>query len=559
MKKIIISMLCMLSAWAQVVAQANSANTRLEIYQIKVTEGHATLVVTKSTATPSVIYKSVLIDAGNDNRDANAIETVINNVAGGRLDAVFVTHHDKDHWGGLYGSNGSNGLLGKRCRPSGSLYDENTLKLYLNHAVSSNLNDNDNHPAGPQWDMANIKSYAGGAENINIKNWTNGLRDIPLVPASTGNPSFIWLKTLAVNGYLEGENTTVQRLMLGKKATGFFKNNASAVALITWDDFSFLVQGDLEAAFAGQHYKHNDRNVAVNTQGKPFEIKKSTEKGKMVRPRGMTSTGLWAATNAKTNHYYGRGKTSNQLDDINGNYVIRMNQLNKGDVITSSSTSPSSPAAKRIKTTITGLSEANWVAAPSDWYHKLGQKINSANGRGAYAHACVALVPHHGAETSNLWFDTDHAIIGSNRSNKHRHPKKDALIALYNSAKPKYTYITYLLDNKKGNRNGGSMNTDVYKTFDKGHFPTDNTFNIYYLDGKGSSLVSMRRDATPYFKGPVGTEDVRANNHKVSYFKFTVRPTTTGSKKEIMVETDHPMYSGANRLLGWAECSRSGH
>lgn len=549
MKKTIIWIIGLVLFYGALNAQT-SGNIKLEIYQIKVRVGHATLIVARHKEIRTTIYKSILIDAGNSGSDADNIAQVIIDKAAGRLDAVFVTHHDQDHWGGLTMSQNTKALLRRRCIAGQDLYSPNMLNLYFNHTVAGTP-PIDNDPTGlNMWNINKINEVA--KNNINIINWNNSTADIPLVTTPSGT-SLVQLKTLAANGYLKGENNANQRALVwdseigtdGKKHA-HFKNNASAVALITWDDFSFLIQGDLEAAFAGTTYNHQHRNVNVNTQGTEYHVKYTTEKGRGIKPSTIVSpTDDWDNISAKTNLFYETDDVRNELDDKSNSYTIRMEEL-RGSSEIFLGFDPLSSSRKRIRRVLTQFNEQIVTAAPNAWFHRLGKQINDQNGAGAYAHACMALVPHHGAKTSNLWFDTDLAIIGSNRYNTHSHPRKEALIALYNTARPRHAYVTYLL-----NRGDKTMNDDIYEAYTNGVLPTNGTFRLFYLDGKGKSNTSTHR-TNPYMKGPIGNETTNG------FFKFTIRQVTGGSKKEIHVESDNPNLSRASGLGNWSTCSR-GH
>ena len=236
----------------------------------------------------------------------------------------------------------------------------------------------------------------------------------------------------------------------------------------------------MEAAFAGKTYENQDRNVTVDTQGKPFIIKQSSASGKDKTPGSVFNgnESIWNKVSSsvgngkvRTNTYR-HGAAGNETLENSSKYVIRMNR-DQG----SRTEEVSEPPKKRIKNIVTDLSEQNWVAAPSDWFHRLGKKIDDANGFGKYAHACIAVVPHHGGLTSNLWFDTDHPFIDSNHTNEHSHLRHESVIALYNSARPKYNYITYLPDKVSGNgsqgthSSGGTMNTVLYNAIINGYLP----------------------------------------------------------------------------------------
>src|SRR6266403_1866160 len=77
------------------VAQAGTADQRLDIYWIDVEGGAATLIVTPSG-------ESVLIDTGNPgHRDPDRIvQTATREAALRQLDHVIITHYHLDHFGG---------------------------------------------------------------------------------------------------------------------------------------------------------------------------------------------------------------------------------------------------------------------------------------------------------------------------------------------------------------------------------------------------------------------------------------------------------------------------
>ena len=84
---------CMVPLYAD---NPEEKDIKVDIYQIKVSLGHATLIVVRNTENNSVI-SSTLIDAGNSEADAIIVKDVIQSQAGGRLDHAFVTHNDADH------------------------------------------------------------------------------------------------------------------------------------------------------------------------------------------------------------------------------------------------------------------------------------------------------------------------------------------------------------------------------------------------------------------------------------------------------------------------------
>ena len=97
---------------------------------------------------------------------------------------------------------------------------------------------------------------------LKIINWKNNM-DFNLGPECQRTWDVIQARSLAINGFLR--NTSADRLLTGgyskQRGTGNtvlqlkqqnpnapHKNNCSAIIMINWGKFSYLIQGDLEAA-----------------------------------------------------------------------------------------------------------------------------------------------------------------------------------------------------------------------------------------------------------------------------------------------------------------------
>lgn len=491
MKKIYIWMLSFLLASLQLHAQTAS-DTKLEIYQIKVSEGHATLVVTKNNA-GTIIYKSVLIDAGESKNDAILIEQVINrnDVARGRLDVVMITHHDQDHWGGLPGSSG---LLSKRCTSTGSLRSSNPnpLKLYMSL-------DAINPPESDRMKEAQLIAQYGN--NIEVRNWEQDL-DIDLMPVLA--PAIpIFIRTIAING-MRRDGT--DRLILN--SGGVRKNKSSAVASVVWGEFSFLIQGDLMADKSNASILRTTTEYRRNEQGKrlPNLWTGSGIQNAKIATRAQMKSGYSAA-------YFIRGRNEALKESV--------------ELGVTSSYFADKP----------GFKYPHWVGNPAEWHVKLGNTINAYNGTAnKYGHACVALVPHHGALTSNHWFHTTHAIIGSNDENNFGHPNVKAIASLYNTSGAKNFYITYLLNKSVAVGAGDKrrrvdvdrldeMNQLLRGTYSaQSYEPGGSTATTYlpgakvwYLDDVGSVVSGTRSSA---LVGPVGN-----TTGSPAYFKVEIDNT----------------------------------
>ena len=236
MKKIMIWALGLMLVCHSAFSQLES-DLKLEIYQIKVEIGHATLVVVKSKGSPVTIHSSTLIDAGNYFKEGQTILKVITAHAQGRLDQVFITHFDQDHWGGLIGqeANGrltsdplKRGLLYKRCETNNTFYKKNNkpVKVFLSNAADNIVPANLNNELAKYNTAGTLKASAWKAD-----------MDLYLGPPCDHLFDDIMFRSLAIDGKLR--NST-EILDLGSNNN--FKNNSSGVGMIVWRDFSFFVR-----------------------------------------------------------------------------------------------------------------------------------------------------------------------------------------------------------------------------------------------------------------------------------------------------------------------------
>lgn len=510
-------MLCLLLASLHGYAQT-AADTKLEIYQIKVSEGHATLIVTKNNA-GTEIYKSVLIDAGESGDDATLIEDLIKKKAGGKLDVVMVTHHDKDHWGGLPGSNG---LLHKRCKSTGSLAASNTggggtlVPLDLYYSLNSI-----NLPSGQNIRKDDLeRDYGGG---IKVFDWQSNL-EIGLMSVPVIVDIDIKIKTLAINGLRRDNPADALNLNSGNVK----KNKASAIALITWNDFSFLIQGDMYSTSASGKISRTTTDY------------RRSERNRRLPPQWTGSSVQNAITATRSGYAFS-----------NSDFVRKSKDISKSNTATSGLVFPSDLGAA-----------PHWVGNPEQWHHRLGTLIDENNGEvNEYGHACVALAPHHGATTSNHWFNSPHVLIGSNKNNKNGHPNINAALSLFNTSGASNLYFTYLLDvpNPPAIKHAVNRLTEMRQMMDpalytpvagepgtSGYLPG---VNVFFLDGGADDGTS--NPANMY--GPRGTTGA----DKLSYYKFTVR-----NDSQFKVETERYRESETGEaetpagppLRTWARC-----
>ena len=420
MKKIFIWFITSLVLCTTAHAQ-NESDLRLEIYQIRVSIGHATLVVVKHKTTNEV-YSSTLIDTGVSKDDGQLIVDVIQQHAASRLDRILLTHLDGDHIAGLGAGVDSRGVLAERCDPvNGKIRNPNRKLQLIYNLTRAAPGAIDNAAAFDRLlDIAEYQPY------YTKMDWAKNL-DFYLGPFDSPAWDAIQLKTLAVDGYMRKLNDT--QLELGKDVTAGknsnAKNNVSGVLTIVWGKFSFLIQGDMQASkemkfqVARTVSYYRDQHIVPEWE---------------IRDLGDPNSQL--AKNKRA--------TKNQNPPVSKDEFVRK-------------TLRTEDASQKPFSSFRNDPYANFVASPNKWHHDLGRVIKDYNNfdepiKRAYAHACVALVPHHGAMTSNLWFDSNHAIFGTPYNNHHGHPNMQAIMATLNTGQANNLYFTHLSDHHDHNR-----------------------------------------------------------------------------------------------------------
>lgn len=455
----------------------------LDIYQIKVSVGHATLIVYKNSA--GIVQKSVLVDVGDSVEDAELIREVIHRRANHQLDRVYITHGDQDHWGGL-GTRGkyADGLILKRkaatfstditaaagskitLKYTGAIKkDDGTSIAYpldLGHNVSLG---NRNMDASPQGLITNLNN-AHQNNAWSVMDWQYNDADYYLGTAAT-DPVIITLAAdCKLKNWAATDNT---KLMNGCDASGGAgKNNRSGVLLIKWSDFTFLIQGDLQAAQSAPRnttdpngspgsriaatvqaynpYQNPATQFPNYWEGNSSDQNAKTIKGtaykKLVKD-GAVSAGEPSTSGIVRDKIQGllySGESAYDPTKIAGYKRKRASDFKlDGDEI-----KPAFFAANN--TTVNYLNKRTFIAWPDRGRWELAKLINSYNGNNGDGKVSVALVPHHGALTANLWFRTDHAIYGTPEhvSQSHPHPEFYCVRAVHNTVGATNMYFTYL-------------------------------------------------------------------------------------------------------------------
>lgn len=478
----------------------------LRIYQVKISKGHATLVVVKDIrAGNNTVYSSTLIDAGNTVADGQAIAAVIRTAAGGRLDRVYITHSDGDHYKGLLNEGAQRGILNLRCLNNSigdplSMVNGNPNPLQLYQCLVPNQTFLWGAAMLPNTTDGTLATY-GGDNLLQVRDWQTG--DLDIGPASL--PNTIMFRTLAINRSIIGRDERIATSNI--LDSGPSKNDRSAVVLVTWDNFSFLIQGDMEAQ-----------------PGDAGEARYAAAQSKIAR---TTEHFLPDATDP--NDYRRISDIWEDIESLDPLPVPELEDTRPGEEgVVRHSHALSSIARGRLQRGNNNLMDIrrsiqtrlhaypNMIAWPDLSRHILGGVFNNhleePNG---YAHVCIALVPHHGALTANLWFDTVHGIIGSNSTNEFGHPNADAIEAMYNTSGIRQFYFTYLQ-----NRTGLGQRQLAYA----------NNRRTQKFDGGADFSTST-----------AGT-NYHSLNDTWDLFRFTVR-TGTG------VNADKKVFRGVRRTL----------
>ena len=210
------------------VALASTALARngvLEIYNINVGQGDATLIVGPTGTT-------VLVDAGM----ASPVTRLMDSLGLNRIDYTVATHYDADHIGGFLG-------VMKRFPPAIAAYDRG--------------GDRRASAAGTKRDDTPIGFFQNYLASANA----NGLRRTPITGQAIdlGGDARIWVLAVGVPDFQNGntDNRTTVLRYLQRDAGGRLRirreqltcanteNEKSIALLVTFGDFDFLIAGDL--------------------------------------------------------------------------------------------------------------------------------------------------------------------------------------------------------------------------------------------------------------------------------------------------------------------------
>jgi len=188
---------------------------RLEIHQINVGVGSATLVVTYSPPDPNGLVirtSAILIDAGLPGPGSLAIRNYLNENHITQLTAVYATHYDNDHIGGFVGTSTNTGILNSSFVDQYTyVYDRGT----------------------PNSASATTTSYINRANTFTRHTTlTSGTTHSLYRSGTTTNN--INLNIVAVNGIINGVNYNVNN-----------ENDLSSVMVLSFNGFNFFLGGDL--------------------------------------------------------------------------------------------------------------------------------------------------------------------------------------------------------------------------------------------------------------------------------------------------------------------------
>lgn len=464
----------------------------LDIYQIKVSVGHATLVVYKNAQ--GTVEKSVLIDVGDDVADAQLIREVIHQHAQNKLDRVYITHGDKDHWGGL-GTKGKYefGLIQKLkespfpttigtssgsdpigLKYTGALKRDDGVNIIYPVSLTGGLG-NRNMNGSPQGLRQNLNN-ANASPAWEVLDWA--YNDANYLLAGAGGPSLITLAAdCKLNNWTAGDNNKVMNGCDAARELG--KNNRSGVLLVKWGDFTFLIQGDLQASSQGAAHRiaasvsaYNPNTPSgANTRFPQYwnSLNASQQNAATISKRtydDLVTAGTITNGTPSTSGIV-RGKIKKVVTTGKSGYVPdRAGMKRKRE---DSENAPVVTAFITHATTVDHLNTGTFLAWPDRGRWELGRLINSYNGGRGDGKVSVGLVPHHGALTANLWFRTRHAIFGTpaHVSASHPHPEFYCVRAVHNTVGATNMYFTYLTDDQP---------SDTQKTYSRLNYLSEMNF-----------------------------------------------------------------------------------
>ena len=460
MKKLrILILLCFLCILGSTQDALYAQTYQLDIYQIKVSVGHATLVVVSNVSTsPRTVISSNLIDTGLGDGDATIIKGVIDNVADSKLDNIFLSHGDEDHVGGTkklseYFASGS-----LNCRNCGN--GSNSAKSATTTLHSGYVHSN-SKPSIFYQDNRYFGNHLSRGTNSTFSTWWSSVFTTPsqnnsmnrvvwlaneqldLITGSS-NPSFSnpVLKTHSMSCYVPGDSNGNPSLdgcgsaAANASLSAVHKNNRSSVLTIEWGDFKFLIQGDLEGSTNG----NGKAEIGLTVAG----ISEWNKKADLYETFVAPSTGLSSARSI----YPSNVSSPDRLVKIQGNQVnnTAANYFSQGVERAKWTGERSSRGA--IDAAIIHATHRSPVAIPDRGRYNL---FNTAIGE-----VCVALIPHHGALTSNLWYTAGINVYGTpknaGKAAGFYHPRIANIIAAKTQTGGKANFYTYT-ENKGGDRN----------------------------------------------------------------------------------------------------------
>ena len=443
-------------------SSATEVDTKIRSFNFKVENGSQSINYDNAALLfpQDKVYKAIIIDTGIRPEDGTLMAKTIMYKAATKLNAVFITHSDQDHWGGLglgfssvtqnYTSNTTDGL--EKYLIADKIIGNGTNKVAFYYPST---------PAMPNAQYANVSAELGKTFYTYVRNLISALPGVTEGEQSNAagnnsraafsyqhwfpNADFILysnggdemkLSTLMANcilrskwgGSVDYSGFTAATVGTGANERdlqgcagfdGVPSNNKSAVAKISWSKtgitkpFEFLVQGDLESGsksgniaytkefFLDKLWSGNDLITNWNTAGS--QAAQQIARGGRAIPAEL---GIRVPRNTPFNDTF----------TIQG---IERKGLKEGDnkygTVTSASLGVRAAGTVAPEPVSQNLDQA--VAYPDNGRFRLAAAIGND--------VCLALVPHHGANTSNLWFKAKNVLYGTHQGGggKWAHPK----------------------------------------------------------------------------------------------------------------------------------------
>ena len=437
-------------------SDADDIDSSIENLVFKVDDGSQNIPYEQATKLfpQHKVYKAIMIDTGVKAEDGTMMVNTVMYKAATKLNALFITHSDQDHWGGLglgfspstqrYTSNATNGLekyivrdkiIGNGTEKVNFYYPSTpgeandnysnvtlthgkSFYYYLKNLISALPGETDAQDDAAGTSTRNAFAYHHWFPNTEYDMYQQGVHTVKL---STLMANCVltskWNNRTSYTDFSSGEVGTGlnKRDLVGCNFDnkGVRSNNKSTVSVITWEKtgviqtFKFLVQGDLESGSKSGNIAYTKQlflekiwtganrtgNLITNWENPGSQAARQIARGGRAIPAEL---GIRVPRNTP-------------FDDAFTIQGIERKGMKEGDnrygTVSFASTGVRATGSTASAPVTQNLDQA--VAYPDQGRFRLSAAIGD--------NVCLALIPHHGANTSNLWFKSKNVIYGTHK------------------------------------------------------------------------------------------------------------------------------------------------